>query len=254
MLREQTSSMKFSQTWAKTSTGEAKEPVENWRRQCVGFGWATHRVFRLKMFHDDRGSWMTSFMTTVLVLFIFSYIYNAVLMIGGDDTRKYHISSYMGVSNSIFMKAAATGTWCGDFFTAWMVTDMMLQERLYPDWARPLRKWWNTGIRRILLFWVVVASTSFVVIFVIATDYINWDSLNRDFLHSNEISRAFLASFILCLDITIVMQAYDLFQNRKRLTEHTVRATTRWKATNLTNLTSATEILPQNGTDNSRVP
>ncbi|GFN91189.1 ribonuclease hi [Plakobranchus ocellatus] len=31
----------LSQTWAKTSTGEAMEPVENGRRQCVGFGWAT---------------------------------------------------------------------------------------------------------------------------------------------------------------------------------------------------------------------
>ncbi|GFN98115.1 UDP-glucuronosyltransferase 2a1-like [Plakobranchus ocellatus] len=38
MLREQTSSTKCSPTWAKTSTGEAKEPVENGRRQCVGFG------------------------------------------------------------------------------------------------------------------------------------------------------------------------------------------------------------------------
>ncbi|GFO19164.1 ribonuclease hi [Plakobranchus ocellatus] len=41
MLREQTSSMKCSQTWAKTSTGAAKEPVENWRQQCVDFAWAT---------------------------------------------------------------------------------------------------------------------------------------------------------------------------------------------------------------------
>ncbi|GFO24419.1 hypothetical protein PoB_005092400 [Plakobranchus ocellatus] len=40
MLREQASSTKCSPTWAKTSTGEAKEPVENGRRQCVGFGWA----------------------------------------------------------------------------------------------------------------------------------------------------------------------------------------------------------------------
>ncbi|GFO22158.1 ribonuclease hi [Plakobranchus ocellatus] len=39
MLREQTSFMKYSPTWAKTSTEEAKEPVENERRQCVGFGW-----------------------------------------------------------------------------------------------------------------------------------------------------------------------------------------------------------------------
>ncbi|GFN91503.1 RNA-directed DNA polymerase from mobile element jockey [Plakobranchus ocellatus] len=41
MLRGQTSSTKCSPTWAKTSTEEAKEPVENGRRQCVGFGWAT---------------------------------------------------------------------------------------------------------------------------------------------------------------------------------------------------------------------
>ncbi|GFN95418.1 ribonuclease h1 [Plakobranchus ocellatus] len=41
MLREQTSSTKCSPTWAKTSTGEAKEPVENGRQESVGFGWAT---------------------------------------------------------------------------------------------------------------------------------------------------------------------------------------------------------------------
>ena len=48
--------------------------------------------------------------------------------------------------------------------------------------------------------------SSFVVIFVIATDYIQWDKLNRDFLPTNELSRAFLASFILVMDILIVMQ------------------------------------------------
>ncbi|GFO19511.1 nucleolar GTP-binding protein 2 [Plakobranchus ocellatus] len=36
MLREQTSSTKCSPTWAKTSIGEAKEPIGNMRRQCVG--------------------------------------------------------------------------------------------------------------------------------------------------------------------------------------------------------------------------
>ncbi|GFO17564.1 reverse transcriptase [Plakobranchus ocellatus] len=53
MLREQTSSMKCSHTWAKTSTGEAKEAVENWRRQCVDFGrhctaFGTRRTAKLK--------------------------------------------------------------------------------------------------------------------------------------------------------------------------------------------------------------
>ena len=82
----------------------------------------------------------------------------------------------------------------------------MLQEKLYPDWAKPGRKWWNNRYNRIILFWIIVVVSSFIVLFVIATDYINWDRLNRDFLHSNEISRAFLASFILVMDITIVMQ------------------------------------------------
>ena len=86
------------------------------------------------------------------------------------------------------------------------VTDMMLQEKLSPKWAVGARKWWNTRYNRIILFWIVVVTSSFIVVFVIATDYINWDSLNRDFLHSNELSRAILASFILVMDITIVMQ------------------------------------------------
>ncbi|KAH9518730.1 hypothetical protein Btru_006100 [Bulinus truncatus] len=79
-----------------------------------------NHLFRLKMFHDDKGTWMTMFLSTVLSVFIFSYLYNATLLLGGDYTAPYRISSYMGVTNSAFMKVAATGTWCGDFFTAWM--------------------------------------------------------------------------------------------------------------------------------------
>lgn len=33
------------------------------------------------------------------------------------------------------MKAAACGTWMGDLITALIVTDMMLQDNLYPKWA-----------------------------------------------------------------------------------------------------------------------
>ncbi|GFO14853.1 protein mak16 homolog [Plakobranchus ocellatus] len=43
MLREQTSSTKCSPTWAKTSTGEAKQPAENGRRQCEGFVYMQHK-------------------------------------------------------------------------------------------------------------------------------------------------------------------------------------------------------------------
>jgi hypothetical protein len=83
---------------------------------------------------------------------------------------------------------------------------MMLQEKLYPRWAIGARRWWNTGYRRIILFWVITSVATIIVVFVIATDYIQWDKLNRDFLHSNEVSRAFLASFILVMDILIVLQ------------------------------------------------
>ena len=83
---------------------------------------------------------------------------------------------------------------------------MMLQEKLYPYWARPVRKWWNRKYNRIILFWVVTLVTSFTVVFSIATDYIQWDKLHRDLLSSNEVSRAFLASFILVMDILIVAQ------------------------------------------------
>ena len=37
------------------------------------------------------------------------------------------------------MKAAACGTWLGDLITALIVTDMMLQDNLYPNWAPSAR-------------------------------------------------------------------------------------------------------------------
>ena len=73
------------------------------------------------MFLDDQGSWMTMFFTTILSLFIFSHVYNLLLMIGGESTLSYRITEDMGIRNSLFLRMAATGTWCGDFFTAWMV-------------------------------------------------------------------------------------------------------------------------------------
>ncbi|VDI42827.1 Hypothetical predicted protein [Mytilus galloprovincialis] len=167
------------------------------------------KLLRLKMFCEDQGSWMIMFLSSLISIFIFSWLYNAFLLAGGSSTEDYRISGLLGLSNSIFMKAAATGTWCGDFFTAWMVTDMMLQEKLYPYWGRPVRKWWNRKYNRIILFWIVTSVTSFTVLFTIATDYIQWDKLHRDFLSSNEVSRAFLASFILVMDILIVVQDWD---------------------------------------------
>ncbi|XP_039361175.1 transmembrane protein 117 isoform X7 [Mauremys reevesii] len=184
------------------------------------------QLLRLKMFREDHGSWMTMFFSTILFLFIFSHIYNLCLLMAGN-MRAYIITDFMGIRNESFMKVAAVGTWMGDFVTAWMrqegqnlrqakedsqvllfskVTDMMLQDKTYPDWGKSARAFWKKGNVRIILFWTVLFTLTSVVVLVITTDWISWDKLNRGFLPSDEVSRAFLASFILVFDLLIIMQ------------------------------------------------
>uniref|UniRef100_A0A672ZRA2 Transmembrane protein 117 n=2 Tax=Sphaeramia orbicularis TaxID=375764 RepID=A0A672ZRA2_9TELE len=166
------------------------------------------RYLRLKMFREDHGSWMTMFFSTILFLFIFSHIYNLFLLMAGS-MEPHMVTEYMGIRNESFMKIAAVGTWMGDFVTAWMVTDMMLQDQHYPDWGKAARRFWKKGNNRIVLFWTVLISLTSVVVLVISTDWISWDNLNRGFLPSDEVSRAFLASFILVFDLLIVMQDWE---------------------------------------------
>lgn len=89
------------------------------------------------------------------------------------------------------------------------VTDMMLQEKLYPKWAPKSRKWWNTGYNRIFTFWIAVVLSFFTVVCAISIDVISWDRINGDVVHMDELSRAFFASFILILDVVLVMQVRD---------------------------------------------
>uniref|UniRef100_A0A8C1IMS3 Transmembrane protein 117 n=1 Tax=Cyprinus carpio TaxID=7962 RepID=A0A8C1IMS3_CYPCA len=131
------------------------------------------RVLRLKMFREDHGSWMTMFFSTILSLFIFSHIYNFILLMSGR-MRPHMVTEYMGIRNESFMKMVAVGTWMGDFVTA-----------------------------------TVLVSLTSVVVLVISTDWISWDNLNRGFLPSHEVSRAFLASFILVFDLLIIMQDWE---------------------------------------------
>ena len=86
------------------------------------------RVLKLRMFSEDgQGSWMIMFLTALVFLYILSFIYNEFLLLGGEHLHPYLSSNNLGIQNQSFMKLAAIGTWLGDFITAWMVTDMMLQ-------------------------------------------------------------------------------------------------------------------------------
>lgn len=66
----------------------------------------------------------------------------------------------------------------------------------------------NMPLRKVIYisYRTVLFSLTSVVVLVITTDWISWDKLNRGFLPSDEVSRAFLASFILVFDLLIVMQ------------------------------------------------
>ena len=64
-----------------------------------------------------------------------------------------------------------------------------------------------------ILFWAVLVILTSVVASAIISDFINWDTLNKDFVHTSELGRGFLASFILVMDFTIVMQVLFLFIN-----------------------------------------
>ena len=48
-----------------------------------------------------------------------------------------------------------------------------------------------------------------IVVVAVITNFINWDDYNRDVVYTNELGRSFLASFILVMDFTIVMQDWD---------------------------------------------
>ena len=88
------------------------------------------RVLKLRIFSEEgQGSWMVMFLTVLIFLFIISFIYNEFLLLGGAHFAPYVTSHNLGIQNQTFMKMAAIGTWLGDFITAWMVTDMMLQVR-----------------------------------------------------------------------------------------------------------------------------
>jgi hypothetical protein len=102
------------------------------------------------------------------------------------------------------MKAAACGTWLGDLITALMVTDMMLQDNLYPQWASYFRKIWRrSNIPRILIFWVGSVVATSVVVTLIVSDWISWDKLNRDFVATTGRGQKTSRLWEICLEVSI---------------------------------------------------
>ncbi|XP_014664882.1 PREDICTED: transmembrane protein 117-like [Priapulus caudatus] len=170
---------------------------------------STGRLLRLSMFTHDNGSWIVMGLVSIVFVCIFAQIYNGFLAYGHADSAPYIITAAMNVRYETFMKMAASATWLGDFVTAWMVTDMMLQDKLYPSWGRSARAFWQHNHNRIILFWMVWILMTAVVLMVIITNWVDWDYLNHGFAPTCELTRAFLASSILVMDLLILIQDWD---------------------------------------------
>jgi hypothetical protein len=175
-----------------------------------------HKLLRdrwgLPMFAENKGTWFIMFFTTILSLFLGSELFNYFVTVGsskGAASELIH-TDYIGLNNENFFRVAATGTWLGDSITAFMVIDMMLQDRYYPDyvhWAPCGRRWWQ-GKFRIIFFWSAMIIMTTIFALIVYGDLIVWDEYNWGF-YTNEAARAFLASVITLFDLLIVMQDWE---------------------------------------------
>ena len=83
---------------------------------------------QLKIFSKDgQGSLVVILFFTVCTLYYQSFVYNAFLIMCGNSTIPYQISSNMHIENKTFMKWVAVIVWSSDLLTAWMILDVMLQ-------------------------------------------------------------------------------------------------------------------------------
>ena len=88
------------------------------------------KILRFKIFTSDgEGSWVIMFLTSIVFIFLWTFVYNETLKATGN--HEYVVSSNMQVKYETFMKGAMATVWFGHFLTAWMVTDVMLQVRHY---------------------------------------------------------------------------------------------------------------------------
>jgi TMEM117 protein family len=165
-----------------------------------------NRVFKLEMFSGSKGTWMIMFFTTLFSLYVGALSYNLWLDLLGESV--YALDSKIGMTNQDFSRVAATGTFLGDFLTAFMVIDMMLQDKSeYSNWAEKERVWYNK--HRISLFWVITLVTCSIVISFIAVDVLKWDSFGDGTFALSEMGRSFLAGAITAMDLIIVAQDWE---------------------------------------------
>ncbi len=94
---------------------------------------------------------------------------------------------------------------CGFFiFTSDMALKLQKTNEIWMKWQRL-----SVHLQGTFFFGnVVLFVCQLRVWYFFCSDWINWDTLNDPFVATNEASRSFLASFILVMDLLIVMQVF----------------------------------------------
>jgi hypothetical protein len=177
----------------------------------IGRQMVHHRLLRdsmqLRMFAENKGTWMVMLCTSIFVLLGCTWVYNKLILAISNANAKYVIDRTFGLSNENYTKVAASFVWLADYVTLCIVLDIVLQDKVYPEWGKAAREWYRK--HRITIFWFVTISSIVTVISVIATDSINWDDYGNDFTSTSEFGRMVLVSWILTCDLCVIMQDWE---------------------------------------------
>jgi len=164
-------------------------------------------------------------------------LYNALISTNGVAFfNAYGLDDGIGITNDSFAVGSAFFTWIGDYITFFMVSllsrtafcivrslrsrldvckpiqvlDMMLQDDYtpYAMWCLRVRAVYM-GKPRLYLFWITSAVVTILLIALISSNELDWDSYGQKWSTTTEMFRALLAAFIVCLDLFILAQDWN---------------------------------------------
>ncbi len=165
---------------------------------------------RISMFAESKGTWVVVFLFLLISLYIGSRLFNylAVDWFGADI---WAVTPALGVPWTDVSNACAFVLWLINFLALFFVFDLMLQStHPYPRWMADSRMQWQQGSLRIFVFWISFCAGSAAVAFVLAhSDRYSLSLMQATGLSTSELSRSWLASLLLGLQLALVMQDWD---------------------------------------------
>ena len=180
--------------------------------------------FELKLFQKDMGSWPIMAITTYLVVFLGSFVYNAIVsnhfhVRDGSSNDPYVLNDYVGIKEYVFSTIAATLCWLCDYFNVFVVVDSMLQDAWSIEKRREkygcdgasmttLQRFWNDN--RKIVFYVATFLTLVGTFFYVGSDWeYGWFMTRKGHFGWNQYGRIFVCSLLIVQDVSMFVQDWD---------------------------------------------